>query len=165
MKVLKPKKAIYPGTFDPVTLGHIDIIKRATEIFDEVIVAVSNSSNKKTVFTIDERVKMIRWSVEDIKKTRVESFSGLLVDYISSKGAKIIIRGLRSSTDFDYEQMMAFTNKKLNNRVETIFLMSAGEYSFISSSLVREIASYGGKIDKFVPEATLSFIKKKFLNL
>ncbi|MCX7878756.1 MAG: pantetheine-phosphate adenylyltransferase [Ignavibacteria bacterium] len=156
----KERIGIYPGTFDPVTLGHLDIILRASEIFDKIIIAVSENPYKNPLFSLEERIDMLRKSVKHPRVT-VESFSGLLVDYVANKNASVIIRGLRSATDFNYEFLMAQTNNKLSKNIETIFLISKTEYSFISSSLVREIASYGGNIAHFVPEIVGKMVKTK----
>ncbi|MBI1731720.1 MAG: pantetheine-phosphate adenylyltransferase [Gammaproteobacteria bacterium] len=142
--------AIYPGTFDPITNGHTDIVARATALFDRVIVAVARSTSKKTAFTTDERVTMARLALAQIPAAEVQSFDGLMIDYARQLGAKVIIRGLRAVSDFDYEFQMAGMNRQLHSDAETVFLTPAEHLSYISSSLVREIATFGGDVSKFV---------------
>lgn len=154
--------AIYPGTFDPVTLGHLDVLKRACGLFDEVIISAAISSSKSTMFTIDERIKAIELSIRELKNCRVEKFEGLLVNYAMEKKASVIIRGLRAISDFEYEFQMALTNRKIARDVETVFLMPGEKYSYISSTLVREVAKYGGDVSEFVPAEAVEMIRKKF---
>lgn len=142
--------AVYPGSFDPFTFGHLDIIERATHIFDRVIVAVSINSGKKPLFTIEERVEMITVECHHLKNVEVRHFRGLLVDFAVDNNARTIVRGLRAVSDFEYEFQMALTNRKLNAQLETVFLVSQPNYSFLSSSIVKEIASLGGDISDFV---------------
>ncbi|SKB70461.1 Phosphopantetheine adenylyltransferase [Lachnospiraceae bacterium] len=142
--------AIYPGSFDPVTRGHLDIIRRAAKMFDELTVAVLNNSEKTPLFSVDERVNMLREVCEEIPNVKVDSFSGLTVDYAQQQGA-VIIRGLRAITDFEYELQMAQTNRKILPSVDTVFLTTSLEYAYLSSSIVREVAAYGGDIQEFVP--------------
>ncbi|HCD38016.1 MAG TPA: pantetheine-phosphate adenylyltransferase [Candidatus Omnitrophica bacterium] len=156
-------KAVYPGSFDPITNGHIDIIKRGLAIFDEVIVAIAKNSEKKPLFTVKERVKMIREIAKGLKGIRVDVFDGLLVDYVKSVGAKAVIRGLRAVSDFEYEFQMAITNRKLGKDVETIFLMSSEKYSYLSSRIVKEVSSYGGNITGMVPESVVKALGGKFM--
>jgi pantetheine-phosphate adenylyltransferase len=157
-----PKKiAIYPGTFDPVTFGHIDVLKRASKLFDKVIIAVAKSSQKSAMFTIDERVEMIRKLTSNMKNVDADSFAGLLVNYAKRKNASAIVRGLRAISDFEYEFQMALTNQKLAPGVETVFLMPNEKYSFISSSLVREVAKNGGNVSYFVPKVVVQKLKRK----
>ena len=146
------KIAIYPGTFDPVTNGHVDVAKRAAELFDKVIVCVAVNTLKEPLFTGAERVKMIREAVKDIKNIEVEEFQGLLVDYARKKNADAIVRGLRAVSDFEYEFQMALTNRKLCSDVDTIFLMPHENYTYLNSTIVREIARFGGDVTEFVPE-------------
>ncbi|NLP18389.1 MAG: pantetheine-phosphate adenylyltransferase [Firmicutes bacterium] len=144
--------AVYPGSFDPVTNGHIDIIKRASKIFDLVIIAVGKHAEKNVLFSTEERVTMLREATGDIVNVEVDFFGGLLSDYVMAKGAKIIVRGLRAVTDFDYELQMALTLKKLAPTVETVFMMTNNKYIYLSSSIVKEVAGYGGCIHGLVPE-------------
>ena len=143
--------AVYPGSFDPPTNGHIDIIGRAAKIFPKVIVAITHNYNKNHMFTLEERLSMMKDSVSDIKNVKVSSFSGLLVDYLNKIDSFCIVRGLRALSDFEYEFQMALMNRKLKKDVETIFLMPDQEYTFLSSSMVREIAYLGGQFKNFVP--------------
>ncbi|MDO6354129.1 pantetheine-phosphate adenylyltransferase [Caloramator sp. CAR-1] len=155
--------AIYPGSFDPITNGHLDIIVRASKIFDKVIVAVlENPEKKNPLFTIEERVELIKRVTKDIDNVEVESFKGLLVNYAKEKSAKVIIKGLRAVSDFEYELQMAMMNNKLNNQLETLFMMTNNKYSFLSSSLVKQVAMYGGCIKDLVPEEIIDDIRNKF---
>lgn len=162
MKKTSIRTAVYPGTFDPVTYGHLDILKRACKLFDNVIISVSKSSSKNTIFTADERVKMIGKLIANFKNARVESFEGLLVDYAKKCDAGFIIRGLRSVPDFDYEFQMALTNRRISPGTDTVFLMPSEKFSFISSTLVREIALLGSDVSSFVPPLVARAIAKKF---
>ncbi len=152
--------AIYPGTFDPVTNGHVDVAKRAAELFDKVIVCVAVNTLKEPLFTGAERVKMIREAVKDIKNIEVEEFQGLLVDYAMKKNADAIVRGLRAVSDFEYEFQMALTNRKLCSHVDTVFLMPHEKYTYLNSTIVREIARFGGDVREFVPE----HVRKELMN-
>ena len=143
-------KAIYPGSFDPVTLGHVDIIRRAAKMFDSLTVSVLNNSEKTPLFSVDERVKMLREVCKDITNVKIDSFSGLTADYALKSGTDVIIRGLRAITDFEYELQMAQTNRKILPTLDTVFLTTSIEYAYLSSSIVREVASYGGDIHEFV---------------
>ncbi|MEE1304591.1 MAG: pantetheine-phosphate adenylyltransferase [Agathobacter sp.] len=156
------RKAIYPGSFDPLTFGHIDIIKRSAKIVDELVVGVLNNSAKNSLFSIDERVSMIEEMVKDIPNVKVGAFDGLLVDYMNEIGATIIVRGLRAVTDFEYELQIAQTNHVQNDDIETIFLTTNLKYSYLSSTIVKEFASYGGDISKFVPEEFINKIYDKY---
>lgn len=142
--------AVYPGTFDPITLGHEDMLQRAARLFDHVIVAVAAAHHKKTMFTLDERMAMVREAVQPYPQVTVESFSGLLRDFVVASGGKAVVRGLRGVTDFDYEVQLAGMNRSLMPDVETVFLTPNAKYQSISSTLVREIATLGGEVDKFV---------------
>lgn len=145
------KRAIYPGSFDPLTLGHLDMIKRSAKIVDELVIGVLNNSAKNSLFSLDERVSMIKEMTESMPNVTVASFDGLLVDYMKEINATIIVRGLRAVTDFEYELQIAQTNHVENPEVETIFLTTSLQYSYLSSTIVKEFASYGGDISKFVP--------------
>jgi pantetheine-phosphate adenylyltransferase len=153
--------AIYPGTFDPVTYGHIDIIKRAQELFSEVLVAVAHNPHKKPLFCVEERVKMLKDATADIKGVTICDFDGLVVDFARKNKAKIIIRGLRMLSDFEYEFQMALTNRKLSSSVETIFLMPHESYSYVSSKLLKEAASLGADLSSFVPDFVEKSLKIK----
>lgn len=142
--------AVYPGTFDPITLGHEDMLQRAARLFDHVIVAVAAAHHKKTMFTLDERMAMVREAVQPYPQVSVESFSGLLRDFVVASGGRAVVRGLRGVTDFDYEVQLAGMNRSLMPDVETVFLTPNAKYQSISSTLVREIATLGGEVDKFV---------------
>jgi len=155
------KTAVYPGTFDPITNGHIDIIKRALNIFDKVIIAISVDSAKNPLFTVEERIKMISEAVKDIQGIEIDSFSGLLVDYAKKTNAIAIIRGLRAVSDFEYEFQMALMNRRLNENIETVFLMPNEKFTYLNSSIVREVVSLGGDISDFVPENVKNELKKK----
>ena len=157
------KTAVYPGSFDPVTYGHLDIIKRASIMFDEVIVAVMCNSAKTPLFTLDERVKMIKDAVCELPNVRIESFDGLLIDYCKANDIHIVIRGLRAITDFEYELQIAQTNKELShNQVDTVFLTTSLKYSYLSSSVVKEIARYNGDISPCVPEDIADNLYRKY---
>lgn len=156
------KKAIYPGSFDPVTFGHLDIIKRSSRLFDEIVVAVLNNSQKNSLFSADERVTMIRDLVKEYPNVSVASFEGLTVDFAKQIGANIVIRGLRAVTDFEYELQIAQVNHVEYSDLETIFLTTSLNYSYLSSSVVREFASHGGDITKFVPKEIIPFIMEKY---
>lgn len=153
---------IYAGSFDPVTNGHLDIIKRASKLNQEIIVAILNNSAKKPLFSLDERIEMLEKVTADIKGVRIENFDGLLMDYATNVGASALVRGLRTISDFDYEFRMAALNKQLNRDMETIFIMAGTEYSYISSSAVKEIGSLGGNISGMVPDSLKEQITKKF---
>ena len=156
------KKAIYPGSFDPVTFGHLDIIKRSSRLFDEIVVAVLNNSQKNSLFSADERVTMIRDLVKEYPNVSVASFEGLTVDFAKETGANIIVRGLRAVTDFEYELQIAQVNHVEYSELETIFLTTSLNYSYLSSSVVREFASHGGDITKFVPKEIIPLIMEKY---
>ncbi len=157
------KAAIYPGSFDPVTLGHLDVIKRSAKMVDKLIIGVLNNTSKNNpLFSINERVNMLEEVTKDMKNVSVESFNGLLVDFADLKSANIIVRGLRAITDFEYELQLAQTNHKVNPKVDTMFLTTSVEYSYLSSSVVREIAKYGGDISQFVPKEILELVQSKY---
>jgi len=154
--------AVYPGSFDPITNGHLDIIQRGLEVFDELIVAVARNSEKKGLFSIEERLDMIRRTVGDNPRLRVDTFDGLLVDYVVAKGARVILRGLRAVSDFEYEFQIAQMNHTVQEKVETLFMMTAVPYGYLSSSIVKEVASLNGPIDTFVPPAVKEALERKF---
>lgn len=156
------KRAIYPGSFDPVTNGHVDIILRSSKIVDKLIVGVLNNSAKKSLFSVEERVSMLKELTKDLSNVEVTSFDGLLVDYMREIDASIIVRGLRAVTDFEYELQIAQTNHIENTDIETIFLTTNLQYSYLSSTIVKEFASYGGDISKFVPEQFVDRIYEKY---
>lgn len=156
------KRAIYPGSFDPITFGHLDIIERSSKIVDELVVGVLHNSAKKSLFSLDERVSMIKETTKNLPNVKVESFDGLLVDYMNKIDASIIIRGLRAVTDFEYELQIAQSNHVQNEQIETIFLTTNLNYSYLSSTIVKEFASYGGDISKFVPEQFIDKIYGKY---
>ena len=157
------KTAVYPGSFDPVTYGHLDIIRRASRMFDTVIVAVMCNSAKTPLFTLDERVKMIRESVKDLDNVLIEYFDGLLINYCKEKKIHIVVRGLRAITDFEYELQIAQTNRELShNEVDTVFLTTNLKYSYLSSSVVKEIASYNGDITPCVPDFVAEELYNKY---
>lgn len=155
-------KLIYPGSFDPITLGHVDIIKRASSICDKLIVAVLNNSGKTPFFKLEERIWMIENSISGLNNIVVIKFDGLLADFVKEVGAKAIIKGLRAVSDYEYELQMAHVNKKLYNEMETLFMMASAQYSFLSSSTIKEIARYGGDISEFVPEQIIGYVNNRF---
>lgn len=154
-------RAIYPGSFDPVTYGHIDIIKRASKIVDELIVGVLNNNSKSPLFSVENRVKMLNDAVSDIPNVKVMAFEGLLVDFAKKVDAKLIVRGLRAVTDFEYELQMSQTNSILNSEIDTIFFTTSLEYAYLSSSTVKEAAYFGADISKFVPPNVVREVKNK----
>lgn len=157
------KKAVYPGSFDPMTFGHLDIIKRAAEMFDELIVAVLNNQSKTPLFSVEERVKILQEATKDIPNVKVDSFSGLLINYAARNDLHISVRGLRAITDFEYELQIAQTNRKLSEeQLDTIFLTTSLEYAYLSSSGVKEIACFGGDISQCVPEFVADLIYEKY---
>ncbi len=155
------RTAIYPGSFDPFTFGHLDIIERGSKVFDKMVVAVAHNVSKKTTFSIDERVEIIEEIFKDNNKVEVDSFKGLLVDYSKSKGTNIVLRGMRSVSDFEYEMQMAHANKSLDPELETVFMVTSRKYSHISSSLIREIVSLGGSAGDLVPQIVEIKLKLK----
>jgi len=159
---MKNKIAIYPGTFDPFTNGHLDLVTRSLRTFDEVIIAAAPSLKKNPLFTIDERLKLIRESVKKYRRVSIEIFDGLLVDYVQQKKGTVIIRGLRAVSDFEYELQMALMNRRLNPLIETVFMMPSEEYSFLTATIVKEIASLGGHISELVPPPVEKALKAKF---
>ena len=158
------KKAVYPGTFDPVTYGHLDVIKRGSKIFDELIVAVGHNPFKKPVFTVKERMDMLSKNTNEIQNIRIDSFEGMLTDYMKKMQTNIILRGIRTLSDFEYEFQRALTNRVLNTELETVFIMTSQEYSFLNSSLIKEAVSLGGDISRFVPSDVEKLLRQNLLN-
>lgn len=156
------KVAVYPGSFDPITYGHLDIIRRGMSIFDEIIIAVARNSQKNSLFTTEERVDLIRDVLKDEGRVTVDTFSGLLIDYVSSRGAHVIIRGLRAISDFEYEFQIAQMNSTIGRQIETLFMMTSLQYGYLSSSIVKEVCSLNGDIDLFVPPEIKAALKKKY---
>ena len=158
---MKNKIAVYPGTFDPVTYGHIDLINRASKIFDNVIVAVAHSKSKGVLFSAKERVVMLKAAVKGIKNVTVDDFDGLVVDYVKRQKSNVMIRGLRMISDFEYEFQMALTNRKFSGDIETIFMMPHEDYSYVSSKLIKEAASLGADVSNFIPKHVEEALRKK----
>ncbi|HYA31628.1 MAG TPA: pantetheine-phosphate adenylyltransferase [Thermodesulfovibrionales bacterium] len=156
------KRGIYPGTFDPITNGHLDLVQRGLRIFDEIIIAVAPSPKKQPLFTLEERLRMIRESVKGRGKVEVEAFNGLLVEYAKSRGGAAIIRGLRAVSDFEYELQLALMNRRLDMSVETVFMMPSEEYSFLTSTIVKEAASFGGSVKGLVPPMVEKALNERF---
>ena len=154
--------AVYPGSFDPVTMGHLDIINRSALLVDKLVVGVLNNNSKTPLFSVGERVNMLKEVTKKIPNVEITSFSGLLVDFVDSLDAKIVIRGLRAITDFEYELQMSQTNRMLNGSIDTIFLNTNLKYSYLSSSMVKEVAQYGGYIGEFVPEQVIAKVYEKY---
>ncbi len=153
--------AIYPGSFDPITKGHLDILKTGAEIFDRVIIAVARNSEKKGFLTVEERVKLIKESILDIENAEVDSFEGLTIEYAKKRGAKVLLRGLRAVSDFEYELQLSQANSALSGDIKTVFLTTKPKYNFISSSTIKEIYLNNGDISKFVPEAVYEYLKNR----
>ena len=156
--------AIYPGSFDPITFGHVSVVRRALKIFDQIIIAVAINTSKRGTFSVRERVDMMESIFKDDKDVEVDSFSGLLVDYVKKRGAQAILRGIRTMTDFDYEFQMALANKSLDPQVEQIFMMTEAKYLYYSSSIIKEIVSLGGSIREMVPEIVEKNLRKKLFH-
>ncbi len=154
--------AIYPGSFDPVTLGHIDITKRGLKLFDRIIVTILNNPGKKSLFSVEERLEMLHESMGDLGNIEFDAFGGLLVDYAQKRGANAVLRGMRAVSDFEYEFQLALMNRKLNRRVETVFLMTGLRWIFTSSSIIKEAAKFGGDVSDMVPPCVEKRIKTKF---
>jgi pantetheine-phosphate adenylyltransferase len=155
------RTAIYPGSFDPLTNGHLDLVHRAAKLFDHVIVAVAQNESKKGLFTLKERLELVKKAVVDMPQVEADTFDGLLVNYVERRNGLAIIRGLRAVSDFEFEFQLALMNRKLNERVETIFMMPKETYTFLSSRIVKEIAALGGNIDAFVPEHVRTALARK----
>lgn len=156
------RKAVYPGTFDPITYGHLDVIKRGSKIFGELIVAVGHNPLKAHIFSVEERLEMIATYTRNIPNVKVDSFEGMLIDYVEKQQTNVILRGIRTVSDFEYEFQMALTNRVLKNDIETVFVMTSEQYSFLNSSLVKEAASLGGNVSAFVPAEVEKRLKEKF---
>lgn len=156
------KVAVYPGSFDPITYGHLDIIERGAIVFDKIIVAVLVNSSKKPLFSVEERKELICEATKHLPIVEVDSFDGLLVDYLDRRQARVILRGLRAISDFEYELQLASTNRQLNHRVETFFLMTSNDHSFISSGMVKEVAKHGADVRELVPPNVAEALAKKF---
>ncbi|KGR83999.1 pantetheine-phosphate adenylyltransferase [Lysinibacillus odysseyi] len=156
------KIAVVPGSFDPITNGHLDIIKRAADVFDVVYVAVLNNSSKNPLFSVEERIELIEQVTKQFTNIRIESSSGLLIDYAQEKNAKAIVRGLRAVSDFEYEMQITSMNRVLDENIETFFIMTKNQYSFLSSSIVKEVAKYGGNVSELVPREVEQALKGKF---
>ena len=156
------KTAVYPGSFDPVTNGHVDVIERALKIFDKVIVAVGDNPGKESTFTIEERVEMLKECTKNLKNIEIDSFSGLLLDYVKNKNSKIIIRGLRAISDFEFEFQRALMNRVVNNEIETIFIMTKEHYVYLNSSIIKEMAMFSGKVNGLVPKIVEEKLREKF---
>jgi pantetheine-phosphate adenylyltransferase, bacterial len=162
------KIGIYPGSFDPITLGHLDIIVRASGLVDKLIIGVLKNSAKKPLFTVEERVALIKQAIKDktsLPEIQIDAFDGLLIDFAAKENASIIVRGLRAITDFEYELQIAQTNHKLNPKIDTVFFTTSVEYSYLSSSAVKEIASFGGDIKQFVPECVVASVYDKYKSI
>jgi pantetheine-phosphate adenylyltransferase len=156
------RRAILPGTYDPYTNGHMDLLLRARRIFDEVVIAVAPSHRKDPLFTIEERLELISGAIKGIEGACAEAFGGLLVDYVKKREAVAIVRGLRAVSDFEYEMQMALMNRRLDNKIETVFMMPSEEYTFLSSTIIKEVASLGGSLRGLVPENVEKAIREKF---
>lgn len=155
------KIAIYPGTFDPITLGHLDIIERGSNLFDRIIVTLAINQSKEPLFTLEERIEMIRDAVKNIKNVTVEKFDGLLVTFAAQRNTSVILRGLRAISDFEYEFQMALMNQHLDNKITTVFLMPNEKYTYLNSTIIKDIAKFGGKVEKFVTAFVAQKLKKK----
>ena len=156
------KVAIYPGSFDPITYGHIDIIERGLEIFDKVIVAIAENEEKRPLFSVEERLRIVKSFFKDNPNVIVDSFKGLLVDYVGKTNAKVILRGLRATSDFEYEFHMASMNRSLNTHLDTLFMMTSKDYFFVSSRTIKEVARLGGAVEGLVPDLVVRRLKEKF---
>ncbi len=159
------RKAVYPGTFDPITYGHLDLVKRGSKIFDELIVAVGHNPLKTHIFSIEERIEMITAYTRNITNVKVDSFAGMLIDYVEKQQTNVILRGIRTVSDFEYEFQRALTNRVLKNDIETVFVMTSEQYSFLNSSLIKEAVSLGGNVNAFVPAEVEKRLREKLLSV
>jgi pantetheine-phosphate adenylyltransferase len=159
---MKQKVAVYPGSFDPITYGHLDILMRGLELFDKIIIAVANNIEKKGLFSVEERMDLIRHAINNDKNVIVDTFEGLLVDYVKKVNARCVLRGLRAMSDFEYEFQMASMNRNLNKDMDTIFMMTSKDYFFLSSRTIKEVASFGGCVRDLVPPVVEKMLKEKF---
>ena len=159
------RTAVYPGTFDPVTFGHMDVVRRAAELFDEVIIGVLNNSAKTPLFSVEERVNMLKSVTSHLENVEVKAFDGLTIDFARENGAKVIVRGLRAITDFEYELQLSQTNRVMAPEIDTLFLTTSLKYSYLSSSMVKEIAVYGGDISAFLPAQIARLVQEKVKSL
>ena len=159
--VWRMRTVIYPGSFDPLTNGHLDVVQRAARLFDKVVVAVASSESKHPLFSLEERLKMVTHAIQPLPHVEADAFEGLLIEYVERRGAQAVIRGLRAVSDFEFEFQLALMNRKLNESIETIFMMPKDTYTFLSSRIVKEIASLGGDVSAFVPEHVRAALAKK----
>jgi len=160
--IVKPRLAIYPGTFDPITNGHLDLVRRALPLFDHLIVAVGQNPEKRPLFDAAERVALVRESLQGLDQVEIEMFDGLLAEFAKEKGAVAIIRGLRAVSDFEFEFQMALMNRRLAPEIETVYLMPNEKYTYLSSALIKDVARHGGDVSRFVPEAVVRILHEKF---
>ncbi len=160
-KLQNKRTAIYPGSFDPITKGHLDVLERASKMFDRVIIAVLKNSSKKSFLPVDDRVKLIKESIKDLDNVEVDSFEGLTIEYAQSKGAHFLIRGLRAVSDFEYELQLCQTNSAIAPDIDTVFLTTKPKYNFISSSIVKELSDFGTDVSKFVPKSVVEYLQKQ----
>lgn len=161
MAELNPKVAVYPGTFDPLTMGHVSLVRRGLKVFDTVVLAIADSTPKKTLFSTEERVELAKEVFRDDKNIVIESFDKLLIDYVESKGAGVIMRGLRAVSDFEYEFQMALMNRKLDRNIETVFMMTDFKWMYLSSTIVKEVATYSGDVRGLVPGRVVKALQSK----
>ncbi len=159
------KIAVYPGSFDPVTLGHLDIIERASKMVDKLIVGVLNNNVKKPLFSVEDRVNMLKEVTSHLDNVEIEAFSGLLIDFVKKKDADVVVRGLRAITDFEYELQMAQTNRTMDPEIDTIFLITSLQYAYLSSSTVKEVAKFGGTLTKFLPPTVIPKVQQKYKDI
>ena len=159
---MKQKIAVYPGSFDPITFGHLDILMRGLELFDRIIVAVANNVDKKALFSVNERMELIGLAINNDERVLIDTFEGLLVDYVKKVNARFVLRGLRAMSDFEYEFQMASMNRNLNKDMDTIFMMTSKDYFFLSSRTIKEVASFGGCVRDLVPPVVEKRLKEKF---